>query len=29
MTTFHVIAAISGILLTLYLATALIYPERF
>lgn len=29
MTAFHVIAAIGGILLTLYLVTALIYPERF
>lgn len=29
MTAFHVIAAIAGILLTIYLLTALIHPERF
>ncbi|MDI1302088.1 MAG: K(+)-transporting ATPase subunit F [bacterium] len=29
MTGFHVLAAIGGILLTVYLVVALIYPERF
>lgn len=29
MTAFYIAAAITGLLLTIYLLTALLYPERF